>query len=383
MAANNLSPPERKATYSPSEENKFIDKVRSNVKSDLIEITADKLENILLKHLHKLGIRRSWATPLPVFITALLASLTATFSDKFGINGSVWQAFFLLVVCVTVVWLVVALIMLCACWKTSSLEHLIGLIKNAQKDGQQEASRSTTVLGGILKGRKDMASNVPITNGLAIWLDASDISSLFQTSDGKEPVKTENQLVGLWRDKSGNDNHFSQSQQGARPLFVKTGIGSKPSVMFNTGQSILMTRNLPAPVTVIYVARQIGGSNKRVLSAMMNNWLLGYWRGAKNQAYYEGWVSTEGSPATDYSPHVFAGIVRGPGQNSEVWADGSMVAINPNGITGPNGLAINTGAYPEEVSDCQVAEIIVFNRDISQSERQEVEVYLKAKWGIN
>jgi len=60
-----------------------------------------------------------------------------------------------------------------------------------------------------------------------------------------------------------------------------------------------------------------------------------------------------------------------------------MVAINPNGITGPNGLAINTGAYPEEVSDCQVAEIIVFNRDISQSERQEVEVYLKAKWGIN
>jgi hypothetical protein len=93
--------------------------------------------------------------------------------------------------------------------------------------------------------------------------------------------------------------------------------------------------------------------------------------------------TTAGSPTTDNLPHIFSAIVKGPGQNSEVWADGVMVASNQNGVTGPNGLAVNTGAYPGEVSNCQLAEIIVFNRALSQNERQNVEYYLRAKWGIN
>ena len=41
------------ASFDTGDESKFVDKHRSNVKSDLIEITEDKLENILLKHLKK------------------------------------------------------------------------------------------------------------------------------------------------------------------------------------------------------------------------------------------------------------------------------------------------------------------------------------------
>ena len=36
---------------------KFVDKIRSNTKSDLIEITEDKLENILLKQFLKKSIK--------------------------------------------------------------------------------------------------------------------------------------------------------------------------------------------------------------------------------------------------------------------------------------------------------------------------------------
>lgn len=213
-------------------------------------------------------------------------------------------------------------------------------------------------------------------------LDASDISTLFLTFDGNETVAAENQPVGLWKDKSGNNNHLCQVIPEARPRVVIKGIGNRPSVEFDIGKSIFMTSNFPAPVTVIYVARQVSGWNRRVLSAMKNNWLLGYWSSAKNQGFYEGWVSPQGSPPSDDLCHIFSGIVRGPGYNSEVWADGSIVALNQNGVEGPNGLAINTGRFPQEVSDCQVAEIIVFNRDISHIERQQVEAYMKAKWGI-
>lgn len=383
MVTNDQVPHERKATYSSSEESRFVDKIRSNVKSDLIEITADKLENILLKHLDNLGIRRAWATPLSVFLTALLATLSATFSKKLGIDGPIWEAGFLLLTIAMLCCLVYTLYRLWTHRKTFSLDYLIDLIKNAQKDSQQEDIHSiSAVRSNIPMDSQESASKFPIKDGLIMWLDASDVSSLFQQNDGKDRVTAVNQPVGLWKDKSENENHFLQPLQEARPLFVKTGIGGKPSIAFNTKQSIFITRSFPAPVTVIYVAKQNSDSNKRVLSAMTNNWLLGYWDGAKNQAFYEEWVSPKGTPHTDNLPHVFSGIVRGPGRDSEVWADGVMVAINQNGITGPNGLAINAGQYSKEVSDCQVAEIIVFNRDISQTEKQEVEAYLKDKWGI-
>jgi hypothetical protein len=227
------------------------------------------------------------------------------------------------------------------------------------------------------------SSTMPVSSGLFMWLDSSDMSSLFQSADGTNPVSAGNQLVGLWRDKSGNDNHFMQTGAAARPNFVKTGIGGKASIVFEPGQSMLVRTNFPAPVTVIYVARQLGGTNNRILSAVANNWLLGFWSGAKNQAYYDGWVSPSGSPPADTLPHVFIGIVKGRGQNSEVWADGVLIANNQNGIAGPNGLAINTGAFAGEVSNCQVAEIAVFNRDLTPVERQKVETHLKSKWGIS
>ena len=129
---------EQPAKFSSTADSKFVDQIRSNVKSDLIEITADKLENILLKHLSKVGVRKSWLTPLSLFLTVILASLTATFSKKFGIDGPVWQALFILGGIASGVWLLCTIIRIYVCWKTCSLEHLISIIKNAQKSSQQE-----------------------------------------------------------------------------------------------------------------------------------------------------------------------------------------------------------------------------------------------------
>jgi len=226
------------------------------------------------------------------------------------------------------------------------------------------------------------ASSLPVTDGLAAWLDAGDPATLFQTPEGAQPVAAGNQPVGLWRDKSGNDNHFQQAKPESRPRLTKTAIGNKPSITFETKHSTSLPANFPAPVTVVYLGRLTGGSNARVLSAISNNWLLGFWGGAKNQGFYEGWVSPSGSPPADNLPHVFASIVRGPGQSSEVWADGVQVAANQNGVTGPNGLAINSGRYPGEVSDCQVAEILVYSRALSGDERSQIESYLRSKWGV-
>jgi len=123
-----------KASFSTKEESKFIDQRRTNVKSDLIEITGDKLENILLRHLHCLGSRKSWVTPLSILVTVLLAELSASFGDKFGIKGSVWEALFLLITIGSAIWFVVSIIRLCIHWEKSSLSNLMAVIKNTKEE---------------------------------------------------------------------------------------------------------------------------------------------------------------------------------------------------------------------------------------------------------
>jgi hypothetical protein len=121
------------STFSSSEEqNKFIDKHVSNIKSDLIEITHDKLENILLKHLEKLDIRKSWITPTSILLTVLVTWLTATFNDFLGISKSVWEALFLILLIGSTVWLLYSIINIVIYWDQSSIKSLITTIKSLE-----------------------------------------------------------------------------------------------------------------------------------------------------------------------------------------------------------------------------------------------------------
>jgi hypothetical protein len=51
------------------------------------------------------------------------------------------------------------------------------------------------------------------------WLEASDISTLFQTDDTSTPVTAAGQAVGRWQDKSGRNNHATQANVAQRGLY--------------------------------------------------------------------------------------------------------------------------------------------------------------------
>jgi hypothetical protein len=275
----------------------------------------------------------------------------------------------------------------------TSVSYVFAGMKIFLKNGQvvhapvnQEDFMGLSFDDSLQPGNLATGARLPVTENLAMWLDASDVTGLFQNEDGSISSVSVNDPVALWKDKSGNGHHFKQANRATQPRYAQSGIGGKPSIMFNTSQSMMSAANFRAPVTVFYVARQMGGANGRVLSAVTNNWLLGYWRGAKNQAFYQGWVSPQGTPATDDAPHQFTALIRGQGQNSEIWANGKLVASNQNGMEGPHQLAVNmsiqSGAYSAEPSNCQVAEILVYQEALSVNARQAVEAYLHSKWGI-
>ena len=57
-----------------------------------------------------------------------------------------------------------------------------------------------------------------------VWYDPSDKSTLFQDVAGTVPVTKDGDPVALMRDKSGNNNHATQSVSTARPIYKTDGI---------------------------------------------------------------------------------------------------------------------------------------------------------------
>ena len=119
----------------PSEkDSKFVSQVCSNVKSDLIEITEDKLENVLLKHLKNLRIIDSWLTPFTLFLTVLLAILTTEFKAAFGFTKEVWNAVFLVLLAGSFIWLIICLFKIFKTYNKATIDHIIKQIKDADEN---------------------------------------------------------------------------------------------------------------------------------------------------------------------------------------------------------------------------------------------------------
>jgi hypothetical protein len=111
------------------ESKKFVADRRENIKSDLIIITHDKLENILLKHLERLLLKNKWLTPLSLFISIFVTLLTASFKDAFGLTKEIWTSIFIVCCIISLFWLIVSVISLIKHRKETTIESLINKIK--------------------------------------------------------------------------------------------------------------------------------------------------------------------------------------------------------------------------------------------------------------
>ena len=85
-----------------------------------------------------------------------------------------------------------------------------------------------------------VAKTPPITNGLTVWLDIFDSSTI--TLNGSNQATTVN-------DKSGNGNNFSNS--GHYPAYDSTKFGGKGGLVFNYASTVgLYTTG--GPLSTVY-----------------------------------------------------------------------------------------------------------------------------------
>jgi len=219
------------------------------------------------------------------------------------------------------------------------------------------------------------AADLPVKNGLVMWMDAAD-DTTFSYSSGT--------IVSQWRDKSGFNYHMGPKVNGPTRSVV---LNSRKVLAFTAAQTIgNNTINLSTSAnTVFVVSRLTGTTNGRVLTCNLdssgNNWLLGHHGGTYNDYYAEGWVSDGGSFDTNW--RMYMGDWSGTSTDlANLYSNGTAITTNSSAASqGPKYLGVNY--YSNEVSTCEVAEIVVFDRVLSAIERKQVHTYLGQKWGIS
>jgi len=221
---------------------------------------------------------------------------------------------------------------------------------------------------------KSYPTDLPVKNGLVMWMDAAD-DTTFSYSSGT--------TVSQWRDKSGFNYHMVPKSSGPTR---SVSLNSRKALAFTTSQTIgNNTINLASSAnTVFVVSRLTGATNGRVLTCNLdsggNNWLLGHHGGTSNAYYAEGWVYDSGGASTSFQ--IYMGDWSGSSTDlANFYINGTAYATNSTAASqGPNKLGINY--YSIQTSACEAAEIIVFNRILTAVERRLINTYLGQKWGI-
>jgi hypothetical protein len=155
---------------------------------------------------------------------------------------------------------------------------------------------------------------------------------------------------------------------------VKKASSPFPFVFGATNASL---RDIPWPgknrdYTFIHLAKYNGNTRRRIWTGIGNNWLSGFWNNGVG-FYHEGWFDAEiraSNGGRDWLLSVdmnnFVRVNRGTYQKNGPAFSPQSIAINSDG----------------ETSDFAVAEFLIFNRKLTQSEYAIVEEYLVKKYGL-
>ena len=257
--------------------------------------------------------------------------------------------------------------------------------------GQSTHTGGLTISGGTVQLGASTTAPASLASA-SIWLDGAD-----PAATGTAPA--DGALISIWKNKGalGATGDFS-AVAGFEPSYGATGAGQmngNATVRFtaDSGPGFAPQANydkLTNPInlasgasTVIVAGRYAsadGGQRNRLVTALNNNWLLGWWNNGVNGAYYDqGFVPN--ISGADTAAHTYSAIIRGDGSTDTYSESGRL---GGGGGVGPNGLALGGGYNPAtpntENSTGDVGELIVVQGQLADSERTAIEAYLARKW---
>jgi len=195
------------------------------------------------------------------------------------------------------------------------------------------------------------AASMP-REGLALWLDAADESSVDVAADG---------TVTAWRDKSDAGRVALPALPNGSVTWIADGLNGKPTLRGNGTGSLRIADvgGEPGPVGVFVVCRApeaVGPAWQRIIASfngegqewVLPNWMIGVPGGEKPSTW----------PARVFSHQHRSGATLG--------------TITVMGASAVDGQALGG----------DVSEVLVFSRSLRFDEAEALDKYLREKWGV-
>ena len=255
-------------------------------------------------------------------------------------------------------------------------------------DGGSYVDGSTFSLYGVLAEADSTPTTTPPVAGYSCWLDSADSSS-FTYSSGT--------LVSQWNDKSGNGRHFTQSTTANQPnRYNNIRHNNYPVLTFNSDLMANTGFNWVNSAFTTFVVMRYLYPTFNFTGILGSNVSSGPTLGMNSDdAFATFKVGTSSSPYNLFPTNTNADVA--------VWKSAGVSSGNltttfyKNGTqasstTSMTGLSTGTGAVlgastatGTDINPASnslfICEVIVYPSQLSDTDRNSVEAYLKTKWG--
>lgn len=235
------------------------------------------------------------------------------------------------------------------------------------------------------------------------WYDPSDLSTLYQDAAGTIPVTATGQPVGLVLDKSGRNNHATQTTSTSRPTYQTDG--TLHWLAFDGIDDWLVTPTITPSTNIVQVVDgvRVTGTGLGMIAELGNDTASGDFRtyvsGASNtfNAGLRGPLGSGGQASSSRTPPysaVFFANVNGNGLNlndqilfrtngadDEIGSFGSYPGIVSAFSTNPIYIGRRAGtSFP--LNGRIYGLIVRFGDSLSDQQRAQSESYLAGKTGV-
>lgn len=280
-----------------------------------------------------------------------------------------------------------------------------GTLQAEQSTGELAVSVDTSTLGtGVTWGyvtltgggktsrigvKVDLTTSIP-TTGLVAW---------YKSNAG---VTTVSNAVSQWNDQSGGGRNVTQSTSSYRPLYVTNVINGYPVVRFQGTDDVLKTASGVRPFDGTTKFSTFG-CYRHNASTLYNSYQRVWWEGSTSNINGYGlyinnattpqikasWGSTSSNalltdPNTMTVGKWYAVSTIYNQTNHRMWVNGSYVGSAAKTNSNINTGVLNIGNYStnNQGFNGDMTELIIYNRDVTDAERQQIEAYLSAKYFV-
>lgn len=206
-----------------------------------------------------------------------------------------------------------------------------------------------------------VAAFVPTSiSSLRVWLDFSDLTTLFTDSAGTIAVASDGDVIGKALDKSEQGNHFTQSTTAQKPIWKANLLNGK-GVMYqvDVDDKLAGPSLTYADATVYAVMKSTDTSSH-------------YWLGLGDSTHALIQGFTSGKHEYYSTPRTVIGNI-----STSAYQNINTIVASTNGVIYTNHYSDIGGGMTY-----YLAELYIFNEELSAGNQASMNAYILSKWGV-